>query len=88
MRRNVWHEAICEHLREAGIPLTVAQIWGRMEAAGFQHGSRQPRSTLGARIAELVEMQKLEHVGPATYQLLAGPSSTFGGAGPVPGGAV
>lgn len=88
MRRNAWHQAICEHLREAGVPLTVSQIWGRMEAAGFQHGSRQPRSTLGARIAELVALQRLEHVGPATYQLLAGPSGTPGVAEPVRGSAV
>jgi len=42
-----------------------------MEATGFQHASKMPRSTLGARIAELVQMKKLLRVGPATYQLLS-----------------
>jgi hypothetical protein len=53
----------------AGGPLAIKQIWGLLEAAGFQHGSRLPRSTLGARVAELVQQKKLERVGLATYQL-------------------
>lgn len=66
---NAWHHAIVAHLHAAGGPLPVEQIWLRMEAAGFQHASKMPRSTLGARVAELVQMKKLARVGPATYQL-------------------
>ena len=68
-RPNAWHAAICAHLRAAGKPLAVEQIWAHMEAAGFQHSSKKPKSTLGARVAELAQMQKIERVGPATYQL-------------------
>lgn len=73
MRRstNLWHDAICEHLRAAGEPLSVEQIWGRMKVAGFQHTSKKPRQTLGGRLAELVQMNRLERVGPATYKLLS-----------------
>lgn len=71
-RTNLWHDAICEHLRQVGGPLTVEQIWERMATAGFRHASKMPRSTLGARIAELVHMKWLERVGPATYQLVPG----------------
>lgn len=67
---NAWHVAICEHLRAAGEPLAVEQIWQRMVSAGFCHRSEVPRSTLGARISELVQMKKLERVAPATYRLL------------------
>lgn len=70
MRRpNAWYQAIVSQLHAAGQPLLVDQIWARMEAAGFQHSSKMPRSTLGARIAELVQMKKLTRVGPATYQV-------------------
>ena len=70
MRRpNAWHQAIVSHLHSAGGPLPVEQIWQRMEAAGFLHSSKMPRSTLGARIAELVKERKLKRVGPAMYQL-------------------
>lgn len=70
MRRpNAWYSAICAQLHAAQGPLDVDQIWQRMEAAGFQHASKMPRSTLGARIAELVQMKKLMRVGPATYQM-------------------
>jgi len=71
-RTNLWHDAICDHLRQAGGPLTVEQIWDRMAAAGFQHASKMPRGTLGARITEMVQMKCLERVGPATYQLTPG----------------
>ncbi len=75
MRRpNAWHQAIVAHLSAAGKPLRVEQIWRRMEAAGFPHASKMPRSTLGARIAELVQMNMLSRVGPATYQLVQPPS--------------
>ena len=71
MRRlNAWHQAIVARLHEAGGPLPVEQIWQRMEAGGFQHSSKKPRSTLGARIAELVQMNKLLRVGPASYRLV------------------
>jgi hypothetical protein len=70
-RSNAWHEVIVAHLRAAGGSLTVEQIWQRMEAAGFKHSSKLPRSTLGARIAELAQMKKIERIGPATYQLAA-----------------
>ena len=66
---NAWHHAIVAHLHATGGPLSVDQIWQRMSAAGFPHASKMPRSTLGARIAELVQMRKLSRVGPATYQL-------------------
>lgn len=68
-RPNAWHAAICEQLRAAGGPLPVDQIWERMSASGFRHASENPRGTLGARVAELVQMKTLERVGPATYQL-------------------
>ena len=68
-RPNAWHDAIVEHLRSAGGPLPVAQIWERMKEAEFRHASKMPRSTLGARLAELVQMKMLIRVGPATYQL-------------------
>lgn len=71
MRRttNRWHEAICDQLREAEGPIVTDQIWAGMVASGFQHDSRVPRSTLGARIAELVQEKKLERVAPKTYRL-------------------
>ncbi len=66
---NAWHQAIVAQLSAAGGPLGVEQIWQRMEASGFQHASKMPRSTLGARIAELVQMKWIERIGPATYKL-------------------
>ena len=69
-RANAWYFAICAQLHAAQGPLGVDQIWQRMEAAGFQHASKMPRSTIGARIAELVQMKKLTRVGPATYQMV------------------
>ena len=68
-KQNAWHAAVVEHLRAAGGPLTIEQIWQRMEAAGFKHASKLPRSTLGARVTELAQMKTIERVGPATYQL-------------------
>jgi len=66
---NAWHQAIVEHLRNAGGPLRVEEIWQRMSEAGFQHSSKHPRSTLGARIAELAKEKQILRVGPATYRL-------------------
>jgi hypothetical protein len=57
------------HLRAADGALTVEQIWQRMKSAGFKHSSKLPRCTLGARVAELAQMKKIERVGPATYRL-------------------
>ena len=74
-RPNAWHQAIVSHLHAAGEPLPVGEIWQRMETAGFQHSSKLPRCTLGARIAELVQMKTLARVGPATYRLAHEPSS-------------
>jgi len=73
-RPNAWHQAIVSRLHEAGEPLAVDQIWRRMEAAGFRHFSKKPRSTLGARIAELVQMKVLARVGLAAYRLDRAPS--------------
>jgi len=75
-RPNAWHQAIVTHLNAAGGSLSVEQIWQRMEAAGFQHDSKMPRSTLGARIAELVQMKQLERVGHALYRLSSGRRDT------------
>lgn len=69
-KSNSWHTAICAQLRAAGAPLAVGQIWQRMQAAGFKHSSEKPRSTLGARVAELVQTRKLERIAPKTYRLL------------------
>ena len=66
---NAWHHAIVTHLHATDGPLSVAEIWQRMKDSGFSHASKLPRSTLGARIAELVQLRKLSRVGPATYQL-------------------
>jgi len=71
---NAWHQAIVDQLSAAGTPLRVAQIWKLMNAAGFQHASRKPRATLGARIAELAQMKVIAHVGPGTYQIVPGAS--------------
>lgn len=78
-RTNAWHEAIVAQLQAAGGPLPVEQIWQRMEASGFPHASKMPRSTLGARIAELVEMNAIVRVDRATYCLVQLPVE---GAGP------
>lgn len=71
---NAWYQAIVAHLHDAGGPLPLEQIWQRMEAAGFTHASKMPRSTLGARLAEMVKMKKLARVGLATYRLAYDPS--------------
>jgi hypothetical protein len=68
-RSNAWHDAICEQLRSADRPLGVDQIWEGLVATNFQHASAMPKSTLGARIAELVQRKKIARVGPATYQI-------------------
>ncbi len=68
-RGNAWYAAILEQLRAADGPLCTKQIWERLDAAGFRHRSKQPKSTLSARLAELVAMKKLDHVGRATYRL-------------------
>lgn len=73
-RTNSWHAAICALLAAEQGALSVDQIWQRLESAGFKHQSVTARSTLGARIAELVRMRRLERTGRATYRLLLTPS--------------
>lgn len=68
-RLNIWHDAICTQLRSADGPLTTKQIWQGIASSGLRHSSKNPRGTLGGRLRELVQMQKIERVGPATYQL-------------------
>jgi hypothetical protein len=68
-RPNSWHTAICAQLAAEPQALAVEQIWRGMEDAGFKHQSVVPRSTLGARIAELVRMKRIERTGLATYRL-------------------
>ena len=66
---NRWYDAICTQLQTADGPIITDQIWDGMVASGFQHGSKVPRSTLGARLAELVQMKKIERIDRLTYQL-------------------
>lgn len=66
---NRWQEAIRVQLGKSEGPLAPDQIWEAMTAAGFQHKSVSPRSTLGARIAELVAQGEVRRVGPALYQM-------------------
>jgi hypothetical protein len=66
---NRWYDAICNQIQAAGGQAVTDQIWNGMTAAGFQHHSRMPRSTLGARLAELVQMKKIERVDRRTYRL-------------------
>jgi hypothetical protein len=73
-RTNTWYVAICTQLRATNQPLVADQIWQGMVQAGFQHTSTAPRSTLRARLAELVQMKKIARVGPTTYQLAEEPS--------------
>lgn len=73
---NRWQMAICAQLKKSGSPLSPDQIWDAMEAAGFQHKSTSPRSTLGARLAELVAQGEVRRVGPAQYQIADQPTSS------------
>jgi hypothetical protein len=68
---NRWQAAIRDQLVASGAPLSTGQIWDKMIAAGFQHKSASPRSTLGARLAELVAQGDLSRVGLSTYQIAA-----------------
>jgi hypothetical protein len=68
---NRWHAAIWEQLKKSGEPLSPEQIWTAMASSGFAHQSKRPRSTLGARIAELVAQGEVQRVGPARYQIVA-----------------
>lgn len=72
--QNRWYDAICDQLQAAGGQAITDQIWNGMVAAGFRHHSRMPRSTLGARLAELVQMKKIERVARLTYRLPEGAS--------------
>jgi len=69
-QRNRWQVAIYEQLQKSHVPLTAAQIWDRIVAAGFKHKSRSPRSTLGARLAELVAQGEVNRVGPSLYRIV------------------
>jgi hypothetical protein len=69
---NRWQVAICEQLEKSASPLSTSQIWDGMVTAGFQHKSAMPRSTLGARLAELVEQGAVDRVGPSLYQISCG----------------
>lgn len=64
---NSWYAAIRAQLA-SGVR-TTGQIWEGLEAAGFRHASVMPRSTLGARLAEMVVDGAIERVSPATYRL-------------------
>jgi hypothetical protein len=66
-KANRWYVAIRAQL--ASGTRTTGQIWEGLKAVGFQHASVMPRSTLGARLAEMVADGALERVGPATYRL-------------------
>lgn len=68
---NRWHAAIRDQFARVNAPQKPDQIWEGMEAAGFKHASKMPRSTLGARLAEMVAEGTLKRVGPATYRLCA-----------------
>ena len=74
---NRWYAAILDQLGRAnGDPLTTDQIWAAMEAAGFQHASQNPRSTLGARLAELGRMERITRVGRSTFRLVPASADT------------
>lgn len=62
-KANRWHAAIRRHLTASATPLTLAQIWECMEDTGFQHESKAPRATLGARLAEMVADGELSREG-------------------------
>ena len=66
---NRWQAAIREQLVKSAAPLSTAQIWSGMLASGFQHKSEMPRSTLGARLAELGAQGAVSRVGPSMYQI-------------------
>ena len=68
-RVNSWQAAIHDQLAKSGAPLSTEQIWSRMVAIGFQHKSMNPRSTLGARLAELVAKGDVSRVGTSLYQI-------------------
>ena len=72
-RMNQWQAAICEQLKKSRAPLSTSQIWDGMAAAGFQHKSKAPRQTLGARLAELVAQGDISRVGPSQYQIGGAP---------------
>lgn len=71
MKPNRWYIAIQRLLAKSGAALTTGQIWEGMEEADFQHASKMPRSTLSARLAEMVAEGVLERVGPSSYRLHA-----------------
>lgn len=64
---NRWYTAIRAQLA-SGVR-TTEQIWEGLKTADFQHASMLPRSTLGARLAEMVADGTLKRVSPSTYRL-------------------
>ena len=73
---NAWQQALCDHLRAAGGPLTTAQLWIMM-AGKFGSRGRMPRVTMCARLSELCSDGKIERVAQATYRLLDPPRSQW-----------
>ena len=75
-RTNRWYEAIMHVLDGSPSPLTPKQIWQIMDALGFVHSSKNPHTTLCARLQELRAMKTVERVdGGRTYRR-ATPSHT------------
>lgn len=68
MKKNRWYKAITDVLEASDVSMTPEQIWAAMEKANFHHKSVSPRATLGARLAELVAVGKIEHAGRALYR--------------------
>lgn len=70
-KNNRWHESILEVLRTAAPEArTTDEIWNEVVARGFHHGSKNPRATLGGRIAELRAGGLVERVGHALYRAM------------------
>jgi len=67
-KTNRWHEAIIKVLDASDVSMSPAQIWQVMENVKFKHKSASPRSTLGARLAELVAAKVVVVVGKALYR--------------------
>ena len=68
-RVNSWQTAIHDQLAKSTSPRSTEQIWSGMVAVGFQHKSVRLRSSLVARLAELVAQGHVSRVGPSLYQI-------------------
>ena len=71
MKRNRWQQIIYKHLKTAGAPQTTTQILDAIEATGFKHGSKNPRSTIGARLAEMRREGFVKRTAPSTWAIEA-----------------